>query len=232
MIFKSGKGLLALSKQTLAVLTSSVASLLNSQAGYGNIIQNYDYNKLDQTKEEFIKFILKPKLVLKQNSKNPSGYLLALHSSHSSHSSHASSSSGSGHYSHSSHSSHASHYSSAPSYIPLNTAPYNSPELNSSEPRKHSTSYPTPPANLTLNQKLDPDSTNLLLTRVLYKGCEGNDVEDLQYILSKLGYDVLVTQYFGDKTEDAVIKFQRENELKPDGKVGTKTYLAMKNKLK
>ncbi|KFF27392.1 hypothetical protein IW16_09215 [Chryseobacterium vrystaatense] len=60
-------------------------------------------------------------------------------------------------------------------------------------------------------------------SRILFKGLEGSDVEELQKKLKKLGYDIIVSGYFGDKTEKAVINFQQNNELKPDGRVGSKT---------
>lgn len=66
---------------------------------------------------------------------------------------------------------------------------------------------------------------------MLFKGCEGKDVEKLQEILKQLGYDVIVSEYFGGKTELAVKKFQEENELKPDGRVGAKTLQIMQDKL-
>ena len=66
--------------------------------------------------------------------------------------------------------------------------------------------------------------------RVLYKGCQGNDVEELQKLLAKLGYDIIISEYFGDKTEKAVIQFQIDNELKPDGRVTAITLLKIKLK--
>ncbi|PXY47319.1 peptidoglycan-binding protein [Flavobacterium hydrophilum] len=66
--------------------------------------------------------------------------------------------------------------------------------------------------------------------RVLYKGCQGADVEQLQKLLAKLGYDIIISEYFGDRTEKAVIKFQNDNELKPDGRVSGITLLKIKLK--
>lgn len=66
--------------------------------------------------------------------------------------------------------------------------------------------------------------------RELYKGCQGADVEELQTLLSSLGYDIIISEYFGEKTEKAVIQFQRANELKPDGRVGAKTLATIRKK--
>lgn len=73
-------------------------------------------------------------------------------------------------------------------------------------------------------------SESVIFQRVLYKGCKGNDVQSLQNRLKALGYDVLVTNYFGDKTEDAVIKFQKANELEPSGRVDKQCWDAIFNK--
>jgi len=57
------------------------------------------------------------------------------------------------------------------------------------------------------------------------------DVEYLQNLLVAAGYITPTTGYFGDKTDAAVKKFQQENELKPDGKVGEKTHQILKDKV-
>jgi len=69
-----------------------------------------------------------------------------------------------------------------------------------------------------------------MLWRIIYKGCEGSDVLMVQNLLKNLGYDVMLTGYFGEQTDKAVKKFQNANELKPDGKVGQTTYTALKSK--
>ena len=56
-------------------------------------------------------------------------------------------------------------------------------------------------------------------------------MEYLQNLLVAAGYSTPTTGYFGDQTDAAVKKFQRENELKPDGKVGQKTYTILKDKV-
>ena len=72
---------------------------------------------------------------------------------------------------------------------------------------------------------LDPHSYNYQeptnkynLTRLLYKGCKGNDVKELQKKL-KISADGV----FGNNTKNAVIKFQKANKLTADGKVGKNT---------
>lgn len=62
------------------------------------------------------------------------------------------------------------------------------------------------------------------LTRTLKKGCRGVDVQELQKELKKRKYDVgAVDGIFGDKTKNAVKKFQKDNKLYADGIVGKNT---------
>ena len=58
--------------------------------------------------------------------------------------------------------------------------------------------------------------------KVLKLGSKGDEVEDLQLYLK-----IKVDGDFGGKTEEAVKKFQKANNLKPDGIVGEKTWNAM-----
>lgn len=67
--------------------------------------------------------------------------------------------------------------------------------------------------------------------RVLQSGCEGEDVEALQKRLIELGYDL--GQWgadgdFGSDTKIAVIKFQKDRGLEPDGEVGPLTQAELK----
>jgi peptidoglycan hydrolase-like protein with peptidoglycan-binding domain len=56
----------------------------------------------------------------------------------------------------------------------------------------------------------------------------GPDVEELQNRLAELDYyDGPITGYFGPLTEEAVIRFQRDNGLVADGVVGTSTQAAL-----
>ena len=56
------------------------------------------------------------------------------------------------------------------------------------------------------------------------KGDHGGYVTELQLALNKLGYDLKVDGVFGRNTEQAVIDFQINHNLKPDGIVGPKTW--------
>ena len=60
----------------------------------------------------------------------------------------------------------------------------------------------------------------------LKKGSKGAYVKKLKTILTKLGYTGmdLKSTTFGNGTKKAVIKFQKDNKLKPDGEVGPKTW--------
>ncbi|MCC5642604.1 peptidoglycan-binding protein [Nostoc sp. CHAB 5824] len=58
---------------------------------------------------------------------------------------------------------------------------------------------------------------------LLQRGSTGTDVEHLQGELSQLGYQVGVDGIFGETTENAVKKFQQDNNLTVDGIVGPQT---------
>lgn len=64
------------------------------------------------------------------------------------------------------------------------------------------------------------------LTRILKKGCRGDDVKELQVTLVQKGYSVGkygADGIFGDSTKKAVQNFQKLNRLKTDGIVGKNT---------
>lgn len=64
--------------------------------------------------------------------------------------------------------------------------------------------------------------------RVLRQGSRGTDVADVQNRLKELGYNPgPVDGIFGRMTEEAVIRFQRDRGLTPDGVVGPITYNAL-----
>ena len=58
----------------------------------------------------------------------------------------------------------------------------------------------------------------------LKKGAKGESVELLQSMLAFKGYILKVDGDFGPNTKEAVVKFQIENGLKPDGIVGPATW--------
>ena len=61
----------------------------------------------------------------------------------------------------------------------------------------------------------------------LKKGSKGNSVRWLQYALNKRGAHLIVDGVFGEKTRQAVIKFQQDHDLVPDGIVGPMTIKAI-----
>lgn len=65
-------------------------------------------------------------------------------------------------------------------------------------------------------------TTNSVL---LKKGSRGTEVTKLQTALTKLNFDPgVIDGIFGFKTEEAVINFQKSQQLVPDGIVGEKTW--------
>ena len=70
--------------------------------------------------------------------------------------------------------------------------------------------------------------------RVLKSGMSGEDVKELQTDLIRLGYDLGrwgADGDFGDATEEAVVKFQKDRHLTPDGEVGPATVEALETAL-
>ena len=64
--------------------------------------------------------------------------------------------------------------------------------------------------------------------RTLYMGMSGTDVMEIQALLKKLGYYTgAIDGIFGQKMLQAVIRFQKNFGLKPDGIAGQNTYQAM-----
>ena len=62
---------------------------------------------------------------------------------------------------------------------------------------------------------------------VLKRGMKGDAVRALQAQLVGYGYQIVVDGSFGAKTENAVMCYQEDNGLTPDGSVGRKTRSAM-----
>lgn len=58
-------------------------------------------------------------------------------------------------------------------------------------------------------------------------GSKGEDVKTLQRVLSNLGYGLIVDGDFSEITREAVVAFQEEHGLEPDGIVGPKTFAAL-----
>lgn len=63
---------------------------------------------------------------------------------------------------------------------------------------------------------------------VVYRGCTGDAVADLQRGLQAAGYQVAVDGDFGPGTEVALFAFQKSNGLIPDGIAGPATWAALK----
>ena len=77
-----------------------------------------------------------------------------------------------------------------------------------------------------LNIKWDDEPKGYVLTRILKKGCKGDDVKELQKKLMSLGYKL--PKYgadgdFGKETDKYVRQFQVDKKLKADGIVGKNT---------
>lgn len=66
--------------------------------------------------------------------------------------------------------------------------------------------------------------------RTLREGDKGNDVAQMQNLLVRIGYKVVVDGSFGTNTLAAVKDFQKLQGLEVDGLVGTSTYGAMLQK--
>ena len=60
--------------------------------------------------------------------------------------------------------------------------------------------------------------------RTLQYRSQGSDVHFLEELLTRLGYEVSVSNYFGLDTHNAVVDYQEKNGLVVDGKVGVKTW--------
>lgn len=74
-----------------------------------------------------------------------------------------------------------------------------------------------------------PDSISRELgDRLLKRGMKGDDVAELQTLLTQLGFlNDEIDGDFGPKTEDAVKAFQRSQDLNADGKYGEKSHKAL-----
>ncbi len=76
------------------------------------------------------------------------------------------------------------------------------------------------------NAMFSPDAEDY----ILYLEAEGDDVREVQDRLYQMGYIIdkaYLTGYFGDITKEAVIAFQKNNNIGSDGKVGPRTFEAL-----
>lgn len=90
-------------------------------------------------------------------------------------------------------------------------------------------------ANIESGTGIVTDTELKLGDRLLKNGCTGTDVKELQSALMKLGYELPkygASGDFGDETEDAVKKFQKDYNLEIDGKYGEKSHASMQTALK
>ena len=85
-------------------------------------------------------------------------------------------------------------------------------------------------------QQIPPktDSSEFIFTRILKRGCVGEDVKELKKALLKKGYGnlTLTNGNFYSLTRNVVKKFQHDNGLNVDGIVGERTYSALGVKFK
>ena len=201
----------SLISKSLSLIAASVAMISNNQVQAKTLAET----PIDAGNHNIsAKRILKPNLVLKLNMRAPAESLMSMHTSHASHSS------------------HASHASSSPGYTPSDipatpvytpATPVYTPPAPAPAPRPASTAGRSSAYtdNLTVPAQTVP--------RVLYKGLKGDDVKQMQLLLKARGYNTPVSGYFGEQTESAVKKFQKNTDLPIDGKVGSLTLSLMNN---
>lgn len=88
------------------------------------------------------------------------------------------------------------------------------------------------------NEPVAPQKPNIPtmpapIKSALRRGAKGGAVKELQTALEKLGYSCgVIDGSFGNKTLSAVLKFQRDYKLAPDGCVGPITWCAIHKALK
>lgn len=86
----------------------------------------------------------------------------------------------------------------------------------------------TAPASKPEEPKDEPRSQPNEFDSIMHKGSRGQFVTELQQNLNTLGYGpVMVDGRFGDQTETAVVAFQHDSGLKPDGWAGPRTLEAI-----
>ncbi|MDP9812974.1 peptidoglycan hydrolase-like protein with peptidoglycan-binding domain [Rhizobium tibeticum] len=62
---------------------------------------------------------------------------------------------------------------------------------------------------------------------MLARGNRGDVVIALQNMLRHVGFDAVIDGKFEQRTEDAVIEFQGDQNLEPNGQVGSATWAAL-----
>ena len=82
-----------------------------------------------------------------------------------------------------------------------------------------------------VNNKYQNKPTLPAYAPVLKRGCRGVQVERLQKVLNYFGASLPCTGLFGDMTYYALIKYQQQNGLVPDGVYGRYTFESMRMKL-
>ena len=79
----------------------------------------------------------------------------------------------------------------------------------------------------------DPDPSAYVFTRVLKKGCNGEDVNELKKLLIAHGYskgitiDTAASKHFGSSTKSLVKSYQKDHGLNVDGIAGRETITSL-----
>lgn len=73
------------------------------------------------------------------------------------------------------------------------------------------------------------ERNNINAYPTIRKGSRSNAVRLLQYLLIQNSFNVQTDSIFGNETENAVLTFQRNNSLNPDGIVGRNTWTTLLN---
>ena len=86
------------------------------------------------------------------------------------------------------------------------------------------------------DEPVQPDPKEYVFRRDLKKGCSGDDVIKLKYLLIDAGYNKGITvntkdsKYFGSATKKLVKEYHRDNGLTIDGVAGRKTIMSLGGK--
>ena len=198
-----------------SIFITSLATLnvVKSEAKSETLVSDTDNGNTEQIKEKLNNNLSK-KLLLKM--KNDNSYILASHRSHRSHSS------------------HRSHYSSRSSGTTTPTKSRSTSRPSSSQYIRSTST--TTNSNVTTVKTL---KIYKLGDRILKQGMKGKDVTELRNILVAKKYIILKPQEvviaideltFNEVIKNAILKFQKKNELPEDGIVGVLTVHYLKKK--